>query len=1105
MASRSKEDKAPDINKLAGSLFTPGADTNTKDTQSAQPEEAVKIAHSYEVPADHSASPIGKVQYPSERTESPEPYYTDAAPVIPRPATPPTVPLKSALTMYRRASMSVGASQADKKAKTVRWGASNYAPEPCESIKSRQARFPGADERYVHSYQASEINLENNSCAFTGEDSLFVDSPMEIDDLDLGLESAPLSLPTCPSTSLRVPPQLISSQKLSKKIVLPTSQGRIIDVSFSGVPNQVSGHQDPEWLVDFVGAEHIELCHTVFAETFISYLRSFQDQPSLFLACGDVASDDIDSLETIAEHLRSSASALFMSRQRFNLLVFPTACVDFQALETFGADVNNANDVSLKYFLFGSIQQPLHQLIRPPFTNGTNSRSQIGRERVVLFPKILGFQFSQLIRPWTKQQKKNFFLAFPERAICWLHQIGAWLSERDEACKIYTNFTEGSWAAFCEKAKKESCFVIIHEALVPFIRRFPSMAKLLQSSDRPILWTFSESINQNALPPATDFLPVLPTMFSRLFPLGKAILITPSFMVSRPRETYEAWKWLWKTARHSSNFKFVVPADIREYLRDLSEDKSKELQRLRATRWKNRNELEVASLKTAEGLSDYDLEARQKTWVFVSTWLSETPELNRPGTLHNNVVFVDRYIDPSDEQSLVNWFGWWAEAHCGEYRKFYVFGSDPSIRQSDQYSATPSSRASRTVKIPKYLRSVVNDPDEAMRNLAQKTGRTLPAGMSEDSGFRSIKFRSELQMNKFVADLDQGTHGGLMKLFRYVVSWTNFNMARHFGDRDSQLKTMEQWWRAKQQWLSDDLHAFRTYIGFFYTIADEYPSDKYPSSRLPPMRPWIVLYRPTEPHMPIKFRHGKTEIFIYDTQLGDELEDKDKIVITDLTWMQQQLVNYISNHASETDENAYVDRVWLGGFGLQQERFRQAQSQSSCPVDVAAETLQCFCSNLKSVVPGEARHLNSNGWRQVFNEPSHDPKQPGDHFEEEDDPERRLIFHPPQGSGSLMPKGASKCKNNLFEAARLARLRDKSAEDMTLTYPPTMDWYQHQVNEGRHFEHILVDSWHEIFKVLRIPLPGSDQVPTSATSARSNSPWATRNDSVGSNHSTPRS
>lgn len=1084
LRSRDRDDQAPDIARIAHSLFVPGFEHEIN----AQPTLKKQVSGDNNI---QDVTLVATLQNPNRNArEIPS---TGKAPVDSTANEPP----KSALVTAKRSSISSETDRTRKKAKTVRFTGAEDEPSTRES---RSIRFPGGDEIFVpHTEEA----------IFTEGEAQFTSQPMEIDDNEDLMHTAPVQAATPVSAGTKKLSLVsyrtrgLQLQSVDKKIALSTASAQILNVTFDAIPRDAASDAGRQWLRDFMDAECLHFGHTVFAEDLISQLQ-VQD---IILCSGSIASSNSNkSLEVIAERLRIMSSGLFVTHHTFNLLMFPTRCDDFNKLSGFSVEIKSPDDVALKYLIFRSAH-PIHQLIRP-FSARSEEKDKdvgVGREKVLLFPKLLGMQFSELInRESSRGRKQHFFLAFPERAIDWSRSICSWLSVRDPGCKIYTAFEPGSWSAFVEKGKGEKEFgvVILHEAVVPFVRRFPSLSQLLQTNENIALWCLSESLVLQPLQSPTGLTSVIPTMFSRLFTLGKAILITPSFMVSEPQATLKFLKWFFAIAANHSSNKLVTAFDIGDYLHDLAKEKHDHHLCLTNTRWKRMNELDVTLEKNEAALTDEDIETRHKTCYYFDLWLARQPEKGNSFSELNSVICADMSIDPHDEQSLVNWFGWWSLAHSDEYRKFYVIGSSSTISLT---------RASRTVKIPRYDQSVVNDPDEAIWSALNKTGNLVDAenGANQDasqdtsSWFRSeILNNNEWNMKQYLASMDS-KHGHL-KVNHNPVSWVDMAMADHFGDSNMRFATIEQWWNFSFPWLRDYHRMFNTYIGFFYTINQEWNPGNFPNGLKPKRQPWIVIYRPVDPHDKTEsYQHGKTELIIWDVRAGDELEAFESIGQSQLTWMQRELIRFIKLHAHEKNPGSFLERVWLGGF---QKHQRQCRSQ--LPIDKTAEYLRLLTEDLKRTAPGAASFLESSGYRLVSLSPTFVPSKAeigqelGNEDTKEYNPDMRIIFHPARGSSRLLPRGASTCTNDLFESARLTRLRDKNATTMRYTYRPTTEWYQQLVAEGRQSEHIMVDCWERIFQQLRVTGYGSKEgkVPKSAASEPSQG-HGVRKDSVGSNHS----
>ncbi|ROV92011.1 hypothetical protein VMCG_09556 [Cytospora schulzeri] len=570
-----------------------------------------------------------------------------------------------------------------------------------------------------------------------------------------------------------------------------------------------------------------------------------------------------------------------------------------------------------------------------------------------------------------------------------------------------------------------------------------------------------------------------PTLLSRIFPWGKAILLTPSFIVSQPQEAYDLLLWyLPNQVKHS--MKLVTAYNIVDYLRDLAHEKSELQATLKQKRWKTMSSLDVALEKKFAGLTDEDLVARGSAWAHAEDWLAVSMERNGIFSEDNHVVFADKSIDPNDEQSLVNWFGWWSLAKAEEYRKFYVIGSSSVPKDNKRNGLNVPSRTRRTILAPKYERSVVNDPNEALRAAMRDAGELVdegpPPAMPKAWFPSEIYFdNNEDRIRDFLSAIDEppprvDPPPGVpyrrkhARIYNRPVSWVDFEMADHFGDPTAKFGTIHQWFRWPYAWLGDRQHSFNTYLAFFYTFKEDWDPAKFPQGIKPRRYPWLAIYRPVEPHNTSgKYRHGLTELIIWDVRAGEELEGNRRICLEDLTWMQRELVKYIQANGADKNPGSRLERIWLGGFQVHLEK-----CSSTLPADQTAECLETMMGDLKWQLPSTDGYMRQGGWRPVtFLEPleptssvAADDSTTGD--------DTRIIFHPPRGSGELGARGSSKCTNDLYEAARLARLREGSPRNMEYTFRPTMEWYNELVSEGRQYEHIFVDEWEKVFAQLGV-------------------------------------
>lgn len=1040
LRSRGREDEDPDIQKLSH-IFKPGG-----STVEAQPSEP-PAETAPDGPASNDG--VGTVAQDEMAQRSIIPRQTK------RPVRTSSEP-KSALS--KRGSLVSDSERPEKRAKSVRF--TDVNDEPTIPRELRSIRFSGADESFVR-------------------------EPMDIDEAS--------ELP---------------QQNVSKSITLANSPNKNLSVVFSGVPGGPDDDNSPQWLKAFLDADCLSFYHAVLAETLMFQFTSLGPQALEHLCSGIITStEDNTTLETIAEHLRIGRRGLFVAQNHFNLLMYPTKCDGFR-LEDFGADFASSENSALKYFIFTSTC-PLSRLIGPTESrsNSLGIRMDVGQEISMLFSKILGVRLSPLSHGSQYGKPKHFFFAFPEGALVWCRSFCCWLHQRSPKCSIYTSCNQGSWSAFAEKAKQESGVIIMHEAIVPFARRFLGLWELLQT-DRCMVWRFSESLDLQNPPFLQNSFggSVIPPLLSRMFPLGMAILVTPSFMLSQPQETFKLFKWFFAEKAKVSHNKIVTAYNIRDYLHGLAADKSHQSKLSKATRWAQMSSMDVALERNSRALTDDDVVASQRTWLEVDRWLSQQLEPNLPFSEENHVIYADPSIDPNDEQSLVNWFGWWTSVRSDTYRKFYIIGSDSSSQGATRSGYEPLSRMSRDLKIPKYGSTVVNDPDASLRVLSKTRPESLErrtSALADERGrsgwAQSQQYFSngEGEIKGFLAHCDRT--GGHTRIYRFPVAYVDMRMADHFGDPSMMAcNTYKQWWDFSYPWLKDPHGRFNTYIGFFYTIQEDWIPSNFPKGLKPRRHAWIVIYRPVEPHNK-NYRHGKNELIIWDVRAGDILEENYNIGLADLTWMQRELIRYVQLHAHEKAPGSVLEKVWLGGF-----QAHQGGCSTTLPLDRTAEFLEILVHTFKDTIPSPAKAMPSKGFRPVsFTQTSQTANTTAAREAGMDgaSEETRTIFHPPRGSANPLSTGPSNCTNDLFEASRLAKSRNPNAREMTYKYRPTLEWYKQQVKEGRQFEHIRVGEWEEMFQVLGINSPG--KTPTSATFPEQPLGFS-RKSSLSSNHSSPK-
>ncbi|KAK3321465.1 hypothetical protein B0T19DRAFT_360909 [Cercophora scortea] len=948
-------------------------------------------------------------------------------------------------------------------------------------------------------------------------------SPPPADLENLGTTKARLSLAEYRSKVL--------TQSSDKKLVLGESAP--IEATFNGLPRDLP----QQWLSTFLAQETLEFHHSCFSTTMV--MKSPVLMESRF-CWGPITSKDGEPvLEAVAEYLTLGLLGLYCPNVEYNVLIYPPKCEEWK-LEPSHHDPPSPSAVSLHYMIFkstadcSSMLRPLN--IPSPLLPGQSEADGIvstsARESVVT--RLFGFSYAQLLPIQHQKQPPthSFFLAFPENRATTMLALYHWLRACNPDCQIYVCYHPGSWAAFRASAEVQPGAVIVHEGLAWSVRRFPNLHHyLIHNLDE--YWCFSEPIQSLPLYPSLSTTAAMAPgnmHFTRIFPYRTAIFVTPSFLVSEPQRAYEFFDWFLSKWAKKFNYRLVTACNIHAYLLDLAIEKSEARDVLWRTAGKTPIEIQISA--NLCGLSLADCNQRYST----ATLATELHNLRitksgAHGTEedNNSLVYADPAIDPNDEQSLVNWFGWWSTLRFDQFRKFHVIGSSPRIRFQG------SRRGERLVPIPKYTKATLNDPDAVLERVQQELDAVQPPaepngngngsstqaignGLGADGSGENMtapwSFKSDIAnsddsqvITNFLKSIinGPGRNHTYMTLYQFPVSWESIEMADHFHDFKMFYKRISDWfsftWSFTNPTYCRHPRGFNTYIGFFYTIAGEWDPDPDTRPTDPKTRPhpWIAIYRPVNPH---KRPYTRCEVIIWDCNARTRFPGSQIPAEKDLIYMQRQVIQYLRENGAAKNPGTWVDRVWLGGFVY------PPSCASPYPFDVTLKFLEQLLTEPREHLPALERHMLERGYRQVICEPSQagsgsaknaaspasshsnslffnqrgdDAMEVDSQYSDSEDEDTRIIFHPPRGSRKLQPGQRSKCANKLFEDARLARARARDGSlqtHMTYEFTPTPEWYAEQRAEGRGYEHINVDSWESIFNYFKI---GSGNTSSSGT------------------------
>ncbi|KAH6959999.1 hypothetical protein BKA56DRAFT_600148, partial [Ilyonectria sp. MPI-CAGE-AT-0026] len=607
--------------------------------------------------------------------------------------------------------------------------------------------------------------------------------------------------------------------------------------------------------------------------------------------------------------------------------------------------------------------------------------------RPALFQRVFGFEYSRLLpaRLQNTTTKHPFFLAFPRSAAPASLLLSRWLRACNGDCKIHSSLYPGQWSHFM---RLDGGVVIIDEDAAYSIRLFPGLNNLLNSkSDRFRFWIFSKSLRTPTLVPhgSNSFAELGAIRLQPVLEFGTAILVTPSFLVSQPQQACVLLKWLWQSSSKGN----IDPIEKAEKERS---DTSARVQK--------------------HGAINHDaVEAMFKTWQIVTKFINE-PEDPSP------LIFAPESINGNDEQSLVNWFGWWSVMNMNQFRKFSVLGLSDCARAPE--------RLSRHIKRPKFSPSTTDNPDEIHiqhdheERLKHSTDRQGTTGQSGPEQLTAPRMSLSNQSRELTDFLDS----------HWQISYWNRDMAYHFRDYQSLFTTYYKCFNWLTPFEEGTFPQRNTMAALFYTIEGPWDQALYPQGSMPTRRPWFVVHRPVNVH---KKPWRESELLIWDPTPNEKFINE--VYESDLIEAQREMIQF----AQDT-------RFWL-------------------PAPDTALPMRGW----KMVKPGTAPVTPTPRPPSPDHMDIDEPDKP-DEPEQEDGRKMTTIFHPPRGLNLL---GSTKCQNRLYQhtTESLRRVRDSAEYHMQYNIRPTTAWYREQQAEHRGFEHVTVVAWQVLFRRYNLPTP----------------------------------
>ncbi|ENH74149.1 hypothetical protein FOC1_g10007315 [Fusarium oxysporum f. sp. cubense race 1] len=735
--------------------------------------------------------------------------------------------------------------------------------------------------------------------------------------------------------------------------------------------------------------------HPILIFTHSCMTRDFWSQETAMAAAklgtGSVTSNgDLDSLATVANWLCVRSVGVLLHHQELCIFLYASF----------------KESVLLHFYLFRPSPHLTTRSLAPiVLPEGVGGGDVLPQMIPTVFNRLLGFQYEQLLpeKALMDYSNHNFFLVFPTNAAEEAHFLSGWLrSCNPQFWTLLHNVPNFNFRLFSISLQPS-----------PF---YPSLGQPSRIGDVTLQTICGQK---------------------------KAVLVTPSFVISQPQQAWAFFKWAYKYwLQHRGAFTLIVCAEFENWVHEVAvgvkEDWETHLESIRV-----REEDKATAEKEIDALFKCSQHARE---------ITGPSDDDQPA-----LVFAPDSIDGNDEQSLVNWFGWWSVLNLDQYRHFTVLGSSPNAGIQ---------RLTHQIRIPQYTPSTLGNPGDVWgkvnpagsslvaqnQSAVERTPRESLQLIPRDDAVSFKHFLGQLENN--IRDRDWGPQA----VFTCPVSYWNMDMAHDFPEFETYDRCL--------RYFNERIHGhtfINTGVAFCYTIEGSWKYGDNREATNKNQRPWIAVYRPIEV---FKKPWRAMELIIWDPVM--KMPDNDSYVYDgELIEAQREMIRL----AEEPHNKMPLAKVWIGGPDVIPQGLTD-------PVDITIHQLQHLMRNLKASIPAVPPVMISQGWREVRpgNAPirsrppsleAMDIDEPTDTNDAADE-DLKIVFHAPRGKNMDRP---TKCKNRLFMHCANKRSEGYRGRTMNFVFRPTLDWYDEQVQEGRGFEHIRVMPWPAFFSKHSIEVP----------------------------------
>ncbi|KAM3512450.1 hypothetical protein MY11210_003940 [Beauveria gryllotalpidicola] len=478
------------------------------------------------------------------------------------------------------------------------------------------------------------------------------------------------------------------------------------------------------------------------------------------------------------------------------------------------------------------------------------------------------------------------------------------------------------------------------------------------------------------------------------FPPGVAVMAPPSFFISQPIQAYNLLKWTWHNFSAEASVyrrgKLVVSHNMDDWLMLLALEK------------KEAESIEISMV-------------RSKTFMLMRKLVEEDP-----GDITSPVEYAPVYIDGNDEQSLVNWFGWWSASQIDKFRKFSVICSDND----------------NEARLSRYINR------SALRELFCQAGGDIATSHAKRASFKLVHDDTPQCLSTYIRSVSGDAHAASWNPL-VICPWAvnQHDGSPQYGDASQWVDYFAQKFIRR---LMSGIHGKKnTQVGFFY-MADK------PLDRTAPVYPWLAFVRPMELHRK-PWTHS--ELLFWDFRLRDAARRSRTISMSNLSPAQRDLITEVTEQYAKL--NLPLGKIWASGF--------KASNVYAHPLDITLDWMKAVVAKVKDWLPLDHADLLDRGWSAVHGAAPSGGAETGDDKAAKE-PAQRILFDPPKGASS----NPQPYTNRLYKWAMAAPRVHKESE---FTYVPTLEWYREQQEAGRGFEHIRFWSWKAFFEHHRIDDP----------------------------------